>query len=244
MGPVRDHERTRRRLDDIRVAVVLLAAGSGSRVGSATNKVYLPLAGSPVFAWSLRSALRLPGLRRCLLVIADQDRSLAEVALAKEAAAGVVELVPGGLTRHASEVNALVALEAEISLGALDVVVMHDAARPLATPALFSEVIRQANSSGGALPGRRESPLIAIGADDPSPGRTVTVQTPQAFRAAPLLQAYQEAGAAFAGTDTASCVERYTDLVIRWVPGSADNIKITFPHDLAVAEHLMARRNA
>jgi 2-C-methyl-D-erythritol 4-phosphate cytidylyltransferase len=72
----------------------------------------------------------------------------------------------------------------------------------------------------------------------------VTVQTPQAFRAAPLLQAYQEASAAFAGTDTASCVERYTDLVVRWVPGSADNIKITFPHDLAVAEHLMARRNA
>lgn len=241
MGHVPDQEGTGRRPPDVRVAVVLLAAGSGSRVGSATNKVYLPLAGTPVFVWSVRTALQLPGLTRCLMVVADRDRSLAEVALAGEAAAGAVELVTGGPTRHASELNALLALEAEIDRGALDVVVMHDAARPLATRAMFSEVIEQAHACGGALPGRRQSALIALRADDPSPGRTVTVQTPQAFRAAPLLRAYREAGATFAGTDTASCVERYTDLVVRWVPGSADNIKITFPHDLVVAEHLMAR---
>ena len=71
-------------------------------------------------------------------------------------------------------------------------------------------------------------------------GRLVGVQTPQAFRAADLLAAYRAAEAdGFTGTDTASCVERYADLTIAAVPSSPANLKITFPHDLELAERLV-----
>ena len=68
----------------------------------------------------------------------------------------------------------------------------------------------------------------------------VGVQTPQTFRAADLLAAYRAAEAdGFTGTDTASCVERYADLTIAAVPSSPANLKITFPHDLQLAERLV-----
>jgi 2-C-methyl-D-erythritol 4-phosphate cytidylyltransferase len=70
--------------------------------------------------------------------------------------------------------------------------------------------------------------------------QVVAVQTPQAFRALPLLIAYERAERdGFVGTDTASCVERYTDLAVHCVPGSAENIKITFREDLLLAEQLL-----
>jgi 2-C-methyl-D-erythritol 4-phosphate cytidylyltransferase len=70
----------------------------------------------------------------------------------------------------------------------------------------------------------------------------VAVQTPQAFRAAPLLEAYRAAERdGFRGTDTAACLERYTSLGIAPVPGSPWNIKVTFPGDIALAEELLIR---
>jgi 2-C-methyl-D-erythritol 4-phosphate cytidylyltransferase len=69
------------------------------------------------------------------------------------------------------------------------------------------------------------------------------VQTPQGFRAEPLLAAYERAHReGFAGTDTASCVQRFSDLLVRWVPGDDRNIKITYAHDLAMADHAITRR--
>ncbi len=71
----------------------------------------------------------------------------------------------------------------------------------------------------------------------------VSIQTPQAFRAAPLLDAYEAAARdGFAGTDTAACVERYTDLEVAVVPGELGNLKITFADDLLIAERLLRRR--
>ncbi len=94
------------------------------------------------------------------------------------------------------------------------------------------------------MPGLRRDDLAAAapggsGLSGPSPERLVAVQTPQAFRAAPLLAAYEEAArCGFVGTDTASCIERFApDVPIRWVPGHERNIKITYAHDLLVAEH-------
>ena len=67
------------------------------------------------------------------------------------------------------------------------------------------------------------------------------MQTPQGFRAAPLLAAYDRARQeGFVGTDTASCVQRFTDLPVRWVPGDEHNLKITYPHDVAHAERLVS----
>jgi 2-C-methyl-D-erythritol 4-phosphate cytidylyltransferase len=71
----------------------------------------------------------------------------------------------------------------------------------------------------------------------------VTVQTPQGFRAAPLLAAYEQAHRqGFVGTDTASCMQHFSALPVRWVPGEERNFKITYAHDLVMAEHAVARR--
>ncbi|PRC49475.1 2-C-methyl-D-erythritol 4-phosphate cytidylyltransferase, partial [Mycobacterium sp. ITM-2017-0098] len=71
----------------------------------------------------------------------------------------------------------------------------------------------------------------------------VRVQTPQAFRARDLLYAYRHAERdGFEGTDTSSCMERYTDIAVRTYPGRADNFKVTYARDVAVAQHLLSDR--
>ena len=242
-----------------RVAVVLLAAGEGRRVGAGRNKVLLPLGGLPVFGWSLRAAQTLAYVVSLVVVVRPDDRDTVRAALAEHFAGTAVAVVTGGDSRHGSEWNALQALAPRIDDGTIEVVAIHDAARPLAGPALFAAVIEAALEHGGALPVREQGALLlrdpagsstgAPGAPD-SPGGAVAgaptqtglvaVQTPQAFRAAPLLAAYRQAGRdGFTGTDTAACVAAYTDVTIACVPGPATNLKVTYPEDVALAARLV-----
>lgn len=227
-----------------RVAVVLLAAGEGRRVGADTNKVLLPLAGLPVFAWSLRTIQALEYVEQVVVVIRELDRDVIASTLAEHFGDLEATLVLGGSTRHGSEWHALQRLAEKIDAGAIDVVAIHDAARPLATAGLFAQVVETATRHGGALPTHEQQALLprdtATVVDQGS--RMVGVQTPQAFRAGPLLDAYRHAERdAFVGTDTASCVERYTRTPIHCVPSDASNLKITFPEDVRLAEHLLEK---
>jgi 2-C-methyl-D-erythritol 4-phosphate cytidylyltransferase len=225
----------------------VLAAGEGTRVGRDSNKVLLPLAGRRVFTWSIRWAHSLAQVAQVVLVIRETDREPVLAALARELPEVDVAVVVGGPSRHESEWRALQALETSIQEGRTDVVVIHDAARPLAGAEVFRDVIEAAHLYGGALPVRDQPALTSLAeARDAEHGaalrRTVAVQTPQAFRAGPLLEAYARASEdGFVGTDTASCVERYSDVAVHCVPGDAGNIKITFPEDLFLAERLLAK---
>jgi 2-C-methyl-D-erythritol 4-phosphate cytidylyltransferase len=225
------------------VALVVMAAGTGSRFGHHVNKVFLPLSGRAVVTWSLASGARAPGVTRLVLVAAERDRDLAADVLERYVPGLDVELVAGGTTRHASEQNGLQALAADIRSGDLDIVMIHDAARPLASTDLFAAVIAEAHVYGGAVPVRPYSAVVRVDGTALAPDRDiVAVQTPQAFSARPLLAAYERAEREdFTGTDTASCVEAFSDLSIRCVAGSARNLKITYLDDLAVAEHLLRR---
>lgn len=226
-----------------RTAVVLLAAGEGRRVGAGMNKVLLPLRGEPVFSWSLRTALDLPGATHVVLVIRPEDRADVDAGLDLVAAThpgARVWIASGGSTRHGSEWNALQAVAAAVDNGEVDVVAIHDTARPLADTQLFEAVIRSAHEHGGALPVRAQHALLPRDPGQSLDGDLVAVQTPQAFRARPLLDAYRQAERdGFTGTDTASCIERYTDLEIHCVDSPATNIKITFPEDVSLAERLL-----
>jgi 2-C-methyl-D-erythritol 4-phosphate cytidylyltransferase len=227
-------------------AVLLLAAGEGRRVGAGTNKVLLPLLGEPVFVWSLRRVLDLEGVTEVVLVIRPEDRAEVERGLdlvAEDFPGARVWIATGGSTRHASEWNGLRTVASAIDSGDVDVVAVHDTARPLAPAALFSDVVRTAHRYGGALPVRPQQGLLRRDGKPVHVEGLVAVQTPQAFRAGPLLEAYRAADRdGFTGTDTASCVEAYTDLEIRGVAGPATNVKITHPHDLGLAEQLLRRR--
>lgn len=227
------------------VTVVVLGAGSGTRVGAARNKVLLPLRDRPLLAWSLLHALGTAGVDRVVVVTAPGERDEVAEALAPHLpvtdadAAVEVGLVDGGPSRHASEWNALRAVAGHVEAGRTDVVVVHDGARPLAPSGLFDAVVAAAREHGGALPAVPARGLVTDGLL-PAPGPLVGVQTPQAFRAVPLLAAYRAAERdGFEGTDTAATFERYAGLPVRAVRSTATNLKVTWPEDLALAEALL-----
>jgi len=228
-------------------AGIVLAAGSGTRVGHSGSKAYLPLAGRSVLVWALETLAGTGGVERLVLAVRDQDLELAGEVLERELPGVGVDLVAGGPTRHESEHRALRLLAGDIRRGAIVAVLLHDAARPLASTALSQRVLAAALSCGAAVPGVPVENVLAV--DDtgrllPGDGeRLVSIQTPQAFRAAPLLDAYEAAARdGFAGTDTAACIERYTDLEVAVVPGEPGNLKITFADDLLIAERLLRRQ--
>ena len=223
-------------------ALVVLAAGSGTRVGAGMNKVLLPLTDTTVLGMSLRAALEVDDVHRIVLVVRPGEQTAVAEAVVPVLGTGAVLVVEGGATRHASEWAALTALRAEIEAGEIDVVAIHDGARPLASPELFATTIDIAREVGGAIP---VVPLTGVADRSglrPHAG-VVGVQTPQAFRAAELLAAHAAADTdGFEGTDTAACLAAYTDLRIAAVPSSPLNLKVTFAEDLAAAEALLADR--
>lgn len=223
-------------------ACVILAAGAGTRVGADVNKVLLPLVDAPVLVWSLRAvwALAEP-VSRVVLVVRPEERDAVADAVRPHLGEHELHLVDGGATRHASEWNALRFLAPEVESGEIDVVAIHDGARPLASTALWSATLAAARSDGGALPAVRLTHVVRADGRRTA-GDLVGVQTPQAFRATELLTAYRQAEAdGFEGTDTAACLEAYADgVTIAAVSSVAGNLKITFPEDVEVAARLLS----
>jgi 2-C-methyl-D-erythritol 4-phosphate cytidylyltransferase len=224
-------------------AAVVLASGSGVRVGGERNKVYLPLLGRPVVAWSLRVFAGIPDIGPLVLVVRPQDQDLAERVLASELPGRAVDIVHGGGQRQDSELMALRHLAPRIESGQIGTVLIHDAARPLLTPALVTAVLAAAGEPGGAVPGLPRDSVAMASPDgtvaEADLGTMMAMQTPQGFPAGTLLAAYEQAAAeGFYGTDTAACVARHTGIPVRCIPGDRRNIKITYPHDLVVAARL------
>jgi 2-C-methyl-D-erythritol 4-phosphate cytidylyltransferase len=205
------------------VWVVVVAAGSGTRYGAA--KQYEPLGGRRVLDWSLAAAR---GVADGVVAVVPPDRAGDREPLA-DAVAG------GGDSRSASVRAGL----ARVPAGA-EVVVVHDGARPLAAPDLFAAVIAAVrDGADAAVPGVPLADTLrwrSGGVADRD--GLVAVQTPQAFRAASLRAAHAAGGEA---TDDASLVEAAGGKVVV-VDGSPLNLKITNPHDLAVAEALLRAR--
>ncbi len=220
------------------VASVVLAAGSGTRFGHSMNKVWLQLNGKHIISRSLENSRSSFSDVRSILVINPDDEEFAREALIKDGALANTEIVHGGATRHESEYKALQYLKADIESGSIDLLLIHDGARPLATPELFAAIADGAQTHGGAIP------TIALDPHEMDAARTETVarvQTPQGFRAQQLLAAYEKAQTqGFVGTDTAACMEKFApEVKTLAVPGDIFNIKITYPQDLAIAELLV-----
>jgi 2-C-methyl-D-erythritol 4-phosphate cytidylyltransferase len=228
-----------------RAVAVVLAAGLGTRVGADGNKAYLKIADRSMVAWSIDTLTRVPEIARTVLVFRRGELELAEDTIRRELPSATVEFVEGGDSRHASESNVLAYLATDIESGSVDVVVIHDAARPLAGPDMFVTALSVAREFGGAIPAIPAADVVRTSGDDDVESMTalVRVQTPQAFRATALLEAYRAAGRkGFEGTDTSSCVEAFTDIDVRTFRGEQGNLKVTYPADIAVAERLLTRR--
>ncbi len=225
-------------------AAIVLAAGAGRRLGSATGKAFVPVDGKPMVAWSLEAFGASPDIDRILLVVSPSDRRLATSLRASKLRA----LVDGGETRHDSEFHGLEALAADIAAGVIDRLLVHDAARPFVDLALVRRLLEALADHPGAIP------ALPAGATLVSRSRAGlledfvrgawAVQTPQSFRAGPLLEAHRKARAdGFRGPDTASVLER-TGQAVAVLEGSPDTFKITTPVDLLRAQVVAKRRQS
>lgn len=230
-----------------RAAGVVLAGGSGTRVGAGINKAFLPLAGRSIAAWGLNTLAAVEGIGILVFVVRPDDLEHARFVNARETDSPL-EIITGGETRQESELLALRHLADRIDSGAIDTVLIHDAARPLVSHGLASAVLHAALEAGGAVPGTPAADIAPVGTGDtlgaipaPRQGPLVRVQTPQGFHAATILDAYEAAARdGFVGTDTASCAEEYTDIPVAWVRGEETNFKITYAQDLLLAQDVVS----
>lgn len=221
-----------------RVWALLPCAGTGSRAGAEGPKQYQLLAGQPMVMHTLAAFAAVPGLSATLVVVAPGDDFLSSTG------ATCVIADCGGSTRAASVANGLNQL---LIRGAKpqDWVLVHDAARCLVTPAQITELIGACckDAVGGLLalklPDTLKTELQGRVAHTLDRSDKWLAQTPQMFRIGPLRQALELAGGQV--TDESSAMEAL-GLAPRLVPGSAQNFKVTYPEDFALAEAVLLGR--
>jgi 2-C-methyl-D-erythritol 4-phosphate cytidylyltransferase len=228
--------------NDLRASLIVVAAGSGVRLGATVPKAFVEVGGVPVLALTLRTVGALSSIGEVVITTpAGWERAAREQA----AAAGLkipVKIMAGGAERQDSVRTALSVTSAEAQI-----VVVHDAARPFATAEMFEACLERAAACGAAI--------VAIPLADtlkrveqgtvretiPRAGLW-QAQTPQAFWRALLVRAHEEAvQQKLVATDDADLVERL-GAPVAIVEGSPANLKITTPEDLELAEALMMAR--
>jgi 2-C-methyl-D-erythritol 4-phosphate cytidylyltransferase len=234
-----------------RIVAILPAAGLGTRMGAESPKQFRLLGGLPVVIFTLRRLAACPSISEFLIATRSEEVDALGVRVAEEKLDRPVRVIRGGDTRQQSVANAL----AEIAPGT-ELVLVHDAVRPLVTREQVERVIAEARTRRAAILGipamdtvkevRRTSlpgDVALITATIPRE-RIVLAQTPQVFHAELLLEAFARAVAEGASaSDEAGLVERLGhDVYV--VLGSDRNLKITRPGDLDVAEFYLAQERA
>ncbi len=225
------------------VVCIVVAAGSGERLGAGVPKAFVPLLGQPLLAWSLAAIAESGRFDEVVVAAPEGWEDRAGAVAGSSPTLPPVAVVLGGATRQGS---VRVALEA--ASDDAKVIVCHDAARPLAGPALFGRVLLALASADGAvpvLPVADTVKLVREGViEDTLPRHELGLaQTPQAFLAGALRAAHrlaQEAG--LEETDDAALLERAGYRVVA-VAGDPDNLKVTSPEDLARAEAILDARH-
>ena len=235
----------------MRVFVILPAAGIGTRMtaGSAAHlapKQFLEVGGVPILVRSLRAFLAVPRVDAVCVAVRASERERVVAQLAEFDLGPRVHMVEGGDHRQESVGNALAALECAED----DIVLVHDAVRPLIDPATIERTIDAIAKHGAAIVGlpavdtikqvERTADGAIVTATIPRE-RVVHAQTPQGALFGLLRRAFAEAEAdGFAGTDEASVLER-AGVEVAVVAGSAKNFKVTQPGDIELAEFYLGR---
>jgi 2-C-methyl-D-erythritol 4-phosphate cytidylyltransferase len=231
-----------------RLFALIPCAGNGSRAGRPGSKQYQPLAGKPMVRHAVDAFRALGGTLSGVWVVVSPDDSDFERVFPDFNGAHEVLLKAGGATRAATVLNGLQALLRDVPDGARpgDWVLVHDAARCLVTPAQISALIDAClhDEVGGLLaqplPDTLKSGEAGRVASTIDRAGKWLAQTPQMFRIGVLVDALQAAGAAV--TDESGAMEA-AGFAPRLVTGSAQNFKITYPEDFALAEAILASRN-
>lgn len=221
---------------------IVAAAGAGKRMGNSQNKVFLPLAGKPVLARSCIALAACGEIHELVITAAPGEAAKIEAVLADYPPGIPWTVVTGGSERQFSIVNALKVVSQQA-----DIILVHDAARPLTDPVQIREVIagaQQYQAAGLAVPMKdtiKEIDEQQFAVATPPRHTLWAIQTPQGFQAKLLREAYAQAQAdGFVGTDDASLVERL-GIKVKLVVGNYHNIKITTPEDMVIAAGLLGK---
>jgi 2-C-methyl-D-erythritol 4-phosphate cytidylyltransferase len=237
----------------MKVFVIVPAAGLGTRMAPPSaakarkkgpSKQFKELDGVPILVHTLRKFVAAPAVYEIVVALRKNEIAGFRTQMEKqypEILNKRLQMVEGGEHRQNSVANALAAVAADPE----DIVLVHDAVRPLVTPEIIAEVIAAADKHGAAIAGlpaadtvkqvERTADGALIKATIPRAG-VVMAQTPQGFRYDLLKKAFDDAAAdGFVGTDEASLIER-TGHPVAVVMGSPRNIKITTPADMELAE--------
>lgn len=232
--------------DSPTVAAIVVAGGSGERFGSPAGKQLAPVAGRPLLSWSLE-VLDAYGHLDSAVVVCPPGRQLeyAEQAVAPLGLRLPIEFAESGPTRQASVRSGLAALAGDV-----EVVLVHDGARPLLTVDLIENMVRSLSASGasGVVAAHPSIDTLKVVEGDrildtPARSRLWQVQTPQVFIRESLELAHAAAVRdGFEGTDDASLLERL-GFDVRIVEGPRSNIKVTLPEDVTFVEAVLERRS-
>jgi len=231
----------------MQVFTILPAAGLGTRMAGPQPKQFLALDGVPILVHSLRAFAAVERVRAIYVAVRKSEMERVEAQVAEYGFAGRAHVVEGGDKRQESVANALASLPAQDD----DIVLVHDAVRPLIDAATIERTIDAVMEHGAAIVGlpavdtikqvERTAHGALITATIPREF-VVLAQTPQGFRYGLLQKVFAEAMAdGFVGTDEASVVER-AGHAVAVVHGSQVNLKITQPGDLELAEFYLRQR--
>jgi 2-C-methyl-D-erythritol 4-phosphate cytidylyltransferase len=241
----------------MKVFVIIPAAGLGTRMGGLTagakparvtpaSKQFAELGGAPILVHTLRKFEAVPEVSEIMLALRADDVAVFQARLQKEGLRKKITVVEGGENRQQSVANGLTKIDAAPD----DLVLVHDAVRPFVDGEIIANVIRAAAGHGAAIAGLPAVDTVkqvdrtaegAIVVSTIPRARVVLAQTPQGFRYDLLKKAFDDAQAdGFQGTDEASLVER-TGHEVAVVMGSPQNIKITTPADLELAEFFLSQ---
>ncbi len=224
------------------ISAIIVAAGSSRRMGF--DKLFAPLAGKPVLWHSIRAFCDCEELDEVLIVTRDDRMEEVEALIRGEDLRKVTKIISGGEERHLSVWNGL---QSVASAGS-EFVAIHDGARPLTTPALVSECLAMARVHGAACVASQIPDTVKRASLDQMVTESVertglwAMQTPQVFASGLILQAYAALIAKHEMvTDEVSAVQKLGKK-IALLPNDDFNFKITFPHDLELAEHVLSLR--
>jgi 2-C-methyl-D-erythritol 4-phosphate cytidylyltransferase len=224
--------------EKLKTGAVIVAAGSSERMGG-TDKVFSSLGGKPVLAWVVEVFQASEHIDSIVIVLGKQNLEKGKELTVGEGWSKVKDVCEGGERRQDSVLNGLTCL------GECDWVIIHDGARPLVTTELIENGLDTAEETGAAIAAVPVTDTIKIASDDltiqgtPPRQSLWASQTPQIFRYDIISNAYRKLK--YEVTDDARAVE-LTGGSVKIYQGSNDNIKITTPEDLAVAEILLKKR--
>jgi 2-C-methyl-D-erythritol 4-phosphate cytidylyltransferase len=233
----------------MQVFVIMPAAGLGTRMAGPQPKQFLALDGVPILIHSLRAFAEVRRVTAMCVAVRKTETERVQGQVANFGFSNQVRVVEGGDNRQESVAHALAAIPA----GQDDIVLVHDAVRPLIDAATIERTINAVIEHGAAIVGLPAVDTIKQ-VERTAHGALITstiprefivlAQTPQGFRYGVLQHAFAEAMAdGFVGTDEASVVER-AGHPVAVVPGSQVNLKITQPGDLELAEFYLRQRSA